>query len=231
MSSTMPSSSCSSDIDYLERELRRELEEFDCLLAADTSHSLSLSLNDMAFELAEQEGEKEAMQDRLHLLLARSEDMESEMGALKLKLLQLTLANEKLSMENDTLRRIGTAHTTHATHTSSSGPHGEEGGSKYNDLEYKLAVTRSNLARAQQVAEDQVRAGSDRTDCGTLTVSRIMHLRDILIITCLAILMSDGYMLIIVIVSVACRCWPGKWSRGSCTTNRGGGNTIDSCML
>jgi hypothetical protein len=57
-----------SDIDYLERELRKELEEFDNLLANDTTITHTSSMT--AYELAEAEGEKEAMQDRLHLLQA-----------------------------------------------------------------------------------------------------------------------------------------------------------------
>ena len=102
------------------------------------------------YELAEAEGEKEALQDRLHLLLARSDDMEHEMNAAKLRLQSLITANETLSRENENLRKIG---------SEVSNP--DDGGgntSEYNALEYKFAVTRSNLARAQQVAEDQVLA-------------------------------------------------------------------------
>ena len=149
MPSSSSSSSSSSDIDYLERELRKELEEFDHLLADETSTRSLTFLS--PFELAEAEGEKEALQDRLHLLLARSDDMENEMSAVKLKLLSLSIANETLSQENATLRTIGSMVSTASEGSRSSS-------SKYNDLEYRFAVTRSNLARAQQVAEDQVLA-------------------------------------------------------------------------
>ena len=146
------SSSSSSDIEHLERELRKQLEEFDHMLLDETStHSLTFL---SPFELAEAEGEREALQDRLHLLLARSDDMEHEMTAVKTKLSALTTLNETLNLENDSLRKIGcnlSGVIGDGTNTSSSS-------SRYNDLEYKFAVTRSNLARAQQVAEDQVLA-------------------------------------------------------------------------
>lgn len=145
-------SSSSSDIEHLERELRKQLEEFDHMLLDETStHSLPFL---SPFELAEAEGEREALQDRLHLLLARSDDMEHEMTAVKTKLSALTTLNETLNLENDSLRKIGcnlSGVIGDGTNTSSSS-------SRYNDLEYKFAVTRSNLARAQQVAEDQVLA-------------------------------------------------------------------------
>ena len=147
-----PSSSSTSDIEYLERELRRELEEFDHLLADETSvHSLEFL---GPFELAEAEGEKEALQDRLHLLQARSDDMDHELGILRTKLLALTIANETLSQENENLRKIG----CNLSGVVGDGTNSSSSSSRYNDLEYKFAVTRSNLARAQQVAEDQVLA-------------------------------------------------------------------------
>jgi hypothetical protein len=146
----VPSPSSSSDIEYLERELRKELEEFDHLLADDTSTASLAFLN--PFELAEAEGEREALQDRLHLLLARSDDMEHEMNAVKSKLLAMTVVSETLKLENENLRKIGSNLTGIACDGTNSSS------SSYNDLEYKFAVTRSNLARAQQVAEDQVLA-------------------------------------------------------------------------
>lgn len=146
------SHSSSSDIEYLERELRKELEEFDHLLADDTSTASLAFLN--PFELAEAEGEREALQDRLHLLLARSDDMEHEMNVVKGKLLAMTVVSETLKLENDNLRKIG----SNLTGIASDGTNSSSSSSRYNDLEYKFAVTRSNLARAQQVAEDQVLA-------------------------------------------------------------------------
>ena len=146
--SSSSSSSSSSDLDYLERELRKELEEFDYLLADET---FTRSITHMSpYELAEAEGEKEALQDRLHLLLARSDDMEHEMNAAKLRLQLLITANENLCRENENLRKIGSE--------ASNPDDGGNNSSDYNALEYKFAVTRSNLARAQQVAEDQVLA-------------------------------------------------------------------------
>lgn len=150
----MSSSSSSSDIEYLERELRKELEEFDHLLADDTSTASLAFLN--PFELAEAEGEREALQDRLHLLLARSDDMEHEMNAVKSKLLAMTVISETLKLENENLRKIGSNLTGIVSEGSST--NNSSSSSRYNDLEYKFAVTRSNLARAQQVAEDQVLA-------------------------------------------------------------------------
>lgn len=150
--SDTPSPSSSSDIEYLERELRRELEEFDHLLADETAvHSLEFL---GPFELAEAEGEKEALQDRLHLLQARSDEMDHELGILRTKLLALTIANETLSQENENLRKIG----CNLSGVVGDGTNSSSSSSRYNDLEYKFAVTRSNLARAQQVAEDQVLA-------------------------------------------------------------------------
>ena len=94
----------SSSTDYLEREFRKELEDFDHLLSDEYLLDTTSPMN--PYELAEAEGEKEALQDRLTILLVRNDDLEQEMHVVKSDLSELTAVNQKLGIERDTLRRI-----------------------------------------------------------------------------------------------------------------------------
>ena len=94
----------SSSTETLEREFRKELEDFDHLLSDEYLLDTTSPMN--PYELAEAEGEKEALQDRLHLLLVRNDGLEQEMSLVKSDLSELTAVNQKLGSERDTLRRI-----------------------------------------------------------------------------------------------------------------------------
>jgi hypothetical protein len=94
----------SSSTENLEREFRKELEDFDHLLSDEYLLDTTSPIN--PYELAEEEGEKEALQDRLHLLLVRNDGLEQEMSSVKSDLSELTAVNQKLGSERDTLRRI-----------------------------------------------------------------------------------------------------------------------------
>lgn len=94
----------SSSTDYLEREFRKELEDFDHLLSDEYLLDTTSPMN--PYELAEAEGEKEALQDRVTILLVRNDDLEQEMHVVKSDLSELTAVNQKLGIERDTLRRI-----------------------------------------------------------------------------------------------------------------------------
>lgn len=94
----------SSSTENLEREFRKEMEDFDHLLSDEYLLDTTSPIN--PYELAEAEGEKEALQDRLHLLLVRNDGLEQEMSSVKSDLSELTAVNQKLGSERDTLRRI-----------------------------------------------------------------------------------------------------------------------------
>ena len=94
----------SSSTETLEREFRKELEDFDHLLSDEYLLDTTSPMN--PYELAEAEGEKEALQDRLHLLLVRNDGLEQEMSSVKSDLSELTAVNQKLGSERDALRRI-----------------------------------------------------------------------------------------------------------------------------
>jgi septal ring factor EnvC (AmiA/AmiB activator) len=139
-----------SDIDKLERELKQELEEFDRLLSDEMLLCPIRQVD--AFELAEAEGEKEELQDRLHVLLTRAEDFENQLGHAQERILALTIANESLMRENRLLSDMVRIYPRSTSETVLTEDLSEA--TKYNELEYKFAETRSQLARSQQTAED-----------------------------------------------------------------------------
>lgn len=151
--------SSSTDIESLESELRRQLEDLDNIVGEygyDHDGGSRGGLN--VFELAAAEGEKEALHDRLQTLLARSEDFDSQQAALR----DLTMRNEELLRENTMLKKFRedfieefNARQQTLQSSAAESAHTEE---KYKDLEFRLAETRSKLARAQQAQDDHLLA-------------------------------------------------------------------------
>lgn len=147
-----------TDIDALENELRRQLEDLDNIVGGYDGEAANKRDEGNLFEIAAAEGEKEALHDRLQTLLARSEDFESQQSVLR----ELTLRNEELLRENGILRKFredyisdfnSRQYSLQAPDTAM--PDLEE---KYKDLEFKLAEARSKLARAQQAQDDHLLA-------------------------------------------------------------------------
>jgi hypothetical protein len=150
-----------TDIDALESELRRQLEDLDNMVNGSGGEGGAVSRRDAQsiFDLASAEGEKEALHDRLATLLARSEDFESQQASLR----ELASRNEELLRENAVLRKFredyieqqqSAADDVAATRSKSS----EDLEERYKELEFTLAETRSKLARAQQAQDDHLLA-------------------------------------------------------------------------
>jgi DNA repair exonuclease SbcCD ATPase subunit len=149
-----------TDIDALESELRRQLEDLDNMVNGSGGEGGVVSRRDAQsiFDLASAEGEKEALHDRLATLLARSEDFESQQASLR----ELASRNEELLRENAVLRKFRedyieqqqSAADVAATRSKSS----EDLEERYKELEFTLAETRSKLARAQQAQDDHLLA-------------------------------------------------------------------------
>jgi len=149
-----------TDIDALESELRRQLEDLDNMVNGSGGEGGAVSRRDAQsiFDLASAEGEKEALHDRLATLLARSEDFESQQASLR----ELASRNEELLRENAVLRKFRedyieqqqSAADVAATRSKSS----EDLEERYKELEFTLAETRSKLARAQQAQDDHLLA-------------------------------------------------------------------------
>jgi hypothetical protein len=150
----------STDIDSLEQELRLELEKFEHIFDDDATSAQSgganvrrTSLNEM--ELAQAEGEKEVLQDRLQSMLARSEEHEKQVADMQDKLITLTMQNSELRKENGILRVTVDAKGTNGDIARNAGTGDAKCSvpSNLNELELKLGETRAKLARTQQVSE------------------------------------------------------------------------------
>jgi chromosome segregation ATPase len=145
----------STDLESLEHELKKELEEFDTFLCDERWNSNHAPKSLSAFEIAEAESEKEELQDRLHILLTRTEDFESQICQVQSNLLNLTVANKSLHSENEILKDVLEKQNCQRKTPDEAEP--SSGGQlpeNYYDLEYRLAETRAQLARSQQATED-----------------------------------------------------------------------------
>ena len=87
--------------------------------------------------------------DKLNTLLRESDEFQQQMNIIQSNLLALSTQNEELLIENAMLKD-----------TLSMSPMTPKDPSEdaYRELEYKLAETRSRLARLQQSQEDQLLA-------------------------------------------------------------------------
>eukprot|EP01039_Chlorochromonas_danica_P001301 gene1301-1420_t len=165
-----------SDLELdLEQELLQELEKFDSMFAEHEEeegqlqlHDLSLSHNQSqsqsrlsrgtlsAYELAVAESEKEELQDRLRVLLSKTEDFDQQLRDLTAENLALRCANDQLYHENQHLKlslsEYEKIHQSNGLSGGSATQHIEL--EDFRLLEFKLAETRSKLARTQQLNED-----------------------------------------------------------------------------
>jgi chromosome segregation ATPase len=162
----------------LDQELRLELEKLDQIFLADTagnSHSSpqkgsSLGfdgdgtpfnrsrLSQSAFELAEAEIEKEELHDKLQFLLSKTEDYDRQLLDVTNLNFELKSRNEQFQRENERLlQRIAeleTLHKSKSVHSLEKQPISLRSETEFRELEFKLAETRSKLARTQQAYDD-----------------------------------------------------------------------------
>lgn len=105
-----------------------------------------------AYELAVAEGEKEELEDRLHELLSKTEEYDSKLLQLNHANIDLVSQNSRLALENSMLRlQLEEALCQQSSAARPSGQHTEK---EYQEMEYRLAETRSKLARALQTFDD-----------------------------------------------------------------------------
>lgn len=185
----------SSDLD-LEQELQLELAKLDQMFfsgddsdpdeeSQDHDHHSSVTSGSntfgkssgnkydeaaqVAFELAEAEIEKEELQDKLRLLLSKTEDFDSQLMQLHtenqdlfMRYTQVIRENERLKQEAAEMRQEklqaqiaqrtaeAAAKSTEEEAANATARSGED----FEALEFKLAETRAKLARYQQNLED-----------------------------------------------------------------------------
>lgn len=96
------------------------------------------------YEIAAMEGEKEQLQDRLRLLLAKLEESEDRAAALSRKNKDLRRRNHAVNEENQILR-------LQLQEREKVGSMDQE---SFAQLEFKLAETRAKLARKEQACDD-----------------------------------------------------------------------------
>lgn len=126
-----------------------------------------------AYEYAEAEIEKEEMHDKLQLLLSKTEDYDAKLLEMNKMNLELKSRNDQYQRENERLlhyikeleenqqknsNQNGTI-TSSTALVSTGNPRNNENGKQrteeeFRQLEFKLAETRSKLARTQQAYED-----------------------------------------------------------------------------
>ena len=148
----------STDLEALENELRRQLEDIDSIVGESEESFLKRDAHSV-FEQAAAEGEREALQDKLQILLARSEDFELQQVSMR----ELILRNEELMRENSLLRKF---RDDYVEEQKAIGPAGATAIGKtkhdldesFKDLEFRLAEARSKLARALQSQDDHLLA-------------------------------------------------------------------------
>eukprot|EP01036_Dinobryon_divergens_P024323 gene24323-32760_t len=103
------------------------------------------------YEIAAMEGEKEQLQDRLRLLLAKLEESDERTNALTRKNRDLRRRNQAMSEENKMLR----------LQQKEQERVGNQEQDSFSQLEFKLAETRAKLARTQQAFEDLLLSKED----------------------------------------------------------------------
>jgi len=160
------------DLDLaLENELRLELENLDRIFMETTANSNSNAnsgspynnpgnspntkpsrLSYSAYDLAEAEIEKEELQDKLRLILSKTEEFDKEFMELNEINHELKSKNEKITCENlqlkDTIQELEQKLTNEASLKAQEKTH------EYQQLEFRLAETKSVLAKYLQLYED-----------------------------------------------------------------------------
>lgn len=121
-----------------------------------------------AYELAEAESEREELQDKLRLLLSKTEEYDQNLAVITKENQEIKALTNQLSKENESLRKqledirkqqqVNNNENNDNSNQSKISK-SELGGNvtsnkEFQDLEFKLAETKSKLARMQQAYED-----------------------------------------------------------------------------
>eukprot|EP01031_Cornospumella_fuschlensis_P034820 gene34820-42169_t len=145
----------------MERELLQELAQLDSIFgdglnAATSTKPISSRLRGTlsTYEIAAAESEREELQDSLRILLSKTEDFDAQLRQVNAENFAIRSANEQLRRENLTLRQMLVDQEKELEGQRGRSGVGGEVGEDFRLLEFKLAETRSKLARAQQVFED-----------------------------------------------------------------------------
>jgi uncharacterized coiled-coil protein SlyX len=119
--------------------------------------------NPTAFDLAEAEIEKEELQDKLRLLLTKTEDFDTQLMTLHAenqdlytRYMLVIRENERLKQELNDVKNFNLDNQSSPPGVESGAQDGQNFRSEqeFQELEFKLAETRSKLARYQQNVED-----------------------------------------------------------------------------
>ncbi len=163
----------------LEQELRLELEKLDQIYLSDYDPHNTSQLSDRmfspggdgqktsrlsysAYELAEAEIEKEELHDKLQLLLSKTEEYDRQFLELNKINFELKSRNEQYQRENERLlhyiQELEENQKNNNQNSNNSSPTNnglkQRTEEEFRQLEFKLAETRSKLARTQQAYDD-----------------------------------------------------------------------------
>lgn len=140
----------------LEEEIRLELEKLDRIMNDEASSELPSGMkiknSYSAYEYAEAEGEKEELEDRLKLLLSKTDEFSTQISHMAKANSDLQMQNNKLVSENNKLQRQ--LESTAAESSKYAAIESFHEDSRYRAIELLLAETRSKLARAEAAVDD-----------------------------------------------------------------------------
>jgi len=106
------------------------------------------------YELAAMEAEKEQLQDRMQLFMAKLEESEAKLLAANRANADLQRTNHSLTKENQILKsRLQEIDVQHQLELLKRNKSSTE---DFSEVEFKLAETRAKLARSQQAYEDVI---------------------------------------------------------------------------
>lgn len=165
-----------SELD-IEEELKAELEKLDQIFSTnnldffdeeiplppdeDIPNSQRKSrMSQSAYELAQAEIEKEELQDKLHILISKTEEYNKQIFELNEENLIMKRKNEQLNRENEDLKSQLEELEARVASNEKTGPDSNIPRSvnsidmDYSELEFKYAEVKSRLAKSQQQNED-----------------------------------------------------------------------------
>lgn len=151
------------EVDF-ENELKLELEKLDQIFLTKvnseniTSPPPSASKN-VSYEEVEADIEKEQLHDKLQMLLSRTDDYDKQILELTRINFELKSRNEQLQRENERLlHRISDLEQNQLTNNLAQSTSNSHNNEDFRHMEFKLAETRSKLARSQQAYDDLILA-------------------------------------------------------------------------
>lgn len=143
----------------LEAEIRMELEKLEQIFSEkvnDTDDSRP-KLSYSVYEFADAEGEKEQMQDKLHLLLSKTEEFDTQLCEMTIINNELKAQNKSLEIDNQRLRcQLDALKATAVTKCGIDDPCAEAGTNADSGQSLKEMLTdmQSKLSRSEQAYDD-----------------------------------------------------------------------------